>query len=251
MKKEITSLQHPIVKHLVRLRLEADYRSEQQSLLLEGSKPIHEVTSEIKAVFTSNPSLNLPSFKGETWFVTEAIMKKISGMQSPEGIVAEIKMPPNRLPNDCRYLLILDRINDPGNMGTLMRTALAFGWSGIFILDESCDPYNEKVLRAARGAHFKLPIQKGSLNELKALISKNDYPLYLADLAGESIEAVTPRTSCALIMGNEAQGARPFLKEVSRRITIPMEGPMESLNVGVAGGILLYLLKEKINGNLL
>ena len=85
-------------------------------------------------------------------------MKKISGMQTPEGLVVEIEMPKPAPLEGLKYLLALDGVSDPGNVGALLRTALALGWQGIFILDESCDPFNDKALRSARGATFRLPL---------------------------------------------------------------------------------------------
>lgn len=247
MKREITSLQHPIVKHLVKLREDSQYRLEQRSLVLEGSKPIQEVQKHVKRIFYTASEQPIYSSAAEEWVVTEGILKKISGLNSPEGIVAEVEMPLNANLDDCSFLVVLDCISDPGNMGTLLRTALAFGWEGVFILDGSCDHYNEKVLRAARGAHFKLPIRKGSVDDLQQLIKKQQYQVLIADLKGENPEAIPSTSKRILVLGNEAHGPLLELRRLGQLVSLPMKGEMESLNVAVAGGVLMYLLNRSFS----
>lgn len=245
MSRFITSLQHPLVKHLVKLRQNSEYRYEQKSLLLEGSKPIREVIGEAKKLIFSQ---SFPPFGGsnaEEWIVTDAILQKISGLSSPEGVIAEVEMPSPKTLKECHHLLIFDGVNDPGNMGTLLRTALAFGWDGIFVLPGSCDVFNEKVLRAARGAHFKLPFNFGSVKELHELLIRHNFQPLLADLQGENPGNIPIAAKRALIVGNEAHGASDEVRQFSLPVAIPMPGEMESLNVAVAGGILLYLLHRK------
>lgn len=245
MRRTITSLQHPLVKHLVKLRTDSGYRYRNQSLLLEGSKPIKEVSGKIKTCIYAGNYIPSESSNADEWIVTEAILKKISGLSNPEGVIAEIEMPTFGIPDGSRHLLVLDGINDPGNMGTLMRTALAFGWDGVFILPTSCDPFNEKVLRAARGAHFKLPLQRGSIQELQEMLYRGQFQPILADIDGLPPEKLETSDKMVLVMGNEAHGASQAVRKLCSSVAIPMDGQMESLNVAVAGGILLYLLKGK------
>lgn len=244
MRTVISSLQHPLVKHLIKLRGNSDYRYEQQSLVFEGSKPILEVIEHAKKLIYSESFIPYVESNAEQLFVTDAVMKKISGLISPEGIIAEVKMPAFKPLESCYHLLVLDGISDPGNMGTLLRTALAFGWDGVFVLPESCDLFNEKVLRAARGAHFKIPLVQGSVAELKKIFLQLELQPLLADLQGIDPSDIPKQTKKALIMGNEAHGASKEVKEFCLSVTLPMSNQMESLNVAVAGGILLYLLKH-------
>lgn len=239
----ISSLQNPLIKHLVKLRHNHDYRDEHHAFLLEGIKPIAEAMPFISKIFYSE-SFHFSTLKvKEKWFVTDAVMKKISGMTSPEGVVAEVKMPMLSIPKNAKFLLALDGINDPGNLGTLLRSALALGWEGVFILPTSCDPYNEKAIRAARGAHFRLPIVRCTEEELKNYSEKMKLQLLIADLKGVSPSKIPANKGKILVLGNEAHGASPELKETCTKVTIPMKGEMESLNVAIAGGILMYLLK--------
>ena len=249
MNKQLTSLQHPIVKHLVKLRQNCDYRYDHQAVIVEGVKPIKELVSKrpFKTLLVLDESLVPPGAKSkETYVVTEGILHKISGMQTSEGILAEVEMPANASLKGCKRLIVLDGINDPGNLGTILRTALALGWEGAFIIQDSCDPYNEKALRAARGATFRLPIAQGSWEDLKRLITVNRLNPVVADLDGVAPDELKKKKEgIVLILGNEAHGPSAEAKSLGQAVTIPMPGPMESLNVSVAGALLMYALTRK------
>ncbi|MCE2983230.1 MAG: RNA methyltransferase [Parachlamydia sp.] len=240
----ITSLHHPYVKHLVKLQKDNSYRQACQTIILEGAKPIKEVMPFVKAlIYTSAYLPHLTMHAREEWHVTEEIVKKITTTVTPEGLLAEVHMPRFSSLEQASHLLALDGVSDPGNLGTLMRTALALGWDGLFLLPGCCDPYNEKVLRAARGAHFKLAMRKGSLEELNRLVQKNQIQKLAADLEGRSPSQIPPAKKRLLMLGNEGRGLSGEALAGSLPVTIPMPGEMESLNVAVSGGILLYLLK--------
>lgn len=243
--RSITSLQHPLVKHLVKLRSESAYRKQCQMLVLEGLKPIQEVSScVVKVLYTAAYDSYASSLPGEKWQVTEGILNKISGMLSPEGILAEICMPPFSSLENARQVLALDGLSDPGNLGTLMRTALALGWDAVFLLPGTCDPYNEKAIRAARGAHFKLTLAKGTAEQLQQWAEKKEVQSLVADLKGNCPNLLPAALSRLLVLGNEAHGASAMVHQFCMPVTIPMSGEMESLNVAVAGGILLYCLSD-------
>ena len=232
--KKITILKHQTDKRLVKLRTDRATRYQEQSVLISGKKLASELP--LKALFVVGES-NLQA--EEVFQVTDEIMKKITGLKNPEGVAAEVKMPSRATLDQVSRLLVLDGINDPGNMGTLIRTALALGWDGVFLLETSCDPFNDKALRASKGAVFRLPIQWGNWQELKKIVDKNDLQLLVADIEGENYRTVKGGDGLALILGNEAQGPSQESLANSKKITIPMSGQMESLNVSVAGGILL------------
>jgi RNA methyltransferase, TrmH family len=241
----ISSLQHPLVKHLVRLRVDSAYRQEHQAIVLEGLKPIQEISAHMnKLLYTPAYSSMALSFSGEKWEVTESIVQKISGMTSPEGLIAEVRMPPFVSLENANHVLAFDGISDPGNVGTLLRTALALGWETVYFLPGCCDPFNEKVLRAARGAHFKLALAKGSPDQLHRWVEAKEVQSLVADLRGKRAEDIARASHRLLVLGNEAHGASDEIRQFCESVTIPMPGETESLNVAVAGGILLYLLKE-------
>jgi RNA methyltransferase, TrmH family len=241
----ITSLQHPLVKHLVKVRTDSSYRYQQQTLVLEGLKPIQEMSSSVtQLLYTPAYASLVPFISGKKWQVTEAILRKISGMTSPEGIIAEIPMPPFVLLDKAKQVLALDGVSDPGNLGTLLRTALALGWETIYFLPGSCDPFNEKAMRAARGAEFKLALAKGTAEHLQQWVEDEGIQPLVADLKGKSPDLVPAASRRLLVLGNEAHGASTVVRHFCLPVTISMPGEMESLNVAVAGGILLYLLSN-------
>ena len=231
---DITSLQHPYVKHLVKLRTSRKYRHEEKSVFLEGKKLLSELQLPLKTLILREGETT--SLQAETTYHVPAnVFEKISGVLAPEGIAAEIAMPPFVDLSKKERVLALDKINDPGNLGTLMRSALAFGFDGIFLTENSVDPYNEKALRAAKGATFKIPLQIGTLETFAT-----SFHLYIADLEGTPLPSVTFQTPAILLLGNEAQGVSKEMQKNGTSVTIPIKNQMESLNVAVAGSILMH-----------
>ncbi len=228
--KKITSLQHPLVKHWVKLRTDKAYREETQRVLVSGKKMVKELPVEV--LITVNG-------EGEHE-VTEEIMKKITGLEQPDGFAAEVKLPAPQNVGKMEYVVVLDRIADPGNLGTLLRTALALGWGGVIVTPGTVDLFNDKALRAAKGATFRLPYAQMSHEEIADL----KHHFYTADLQGKSVETLQFKAPLALILSNESQGAQAWSASVGEKITIPMKGQMESLNVAISGAILLYAMRH-------
>lgn len=243
---KLTSLQNPIVKHLVRLRKESGYREEHDTVVVEGLKPVRELSKDIVNLFFTQAYAHLiHDLKGTHWEVTESILEKISGMEHPEGVLAEVKRPPIVPLEEENFVVAFDAVSDPGNMGTLLRTAAALGWEAAFLLSGGCDPFNEKALRAGRGAQFKIKLSQGSPDDLLQWAHRKRIDLLTADITGLPFDQVSPNKARILILGNEAHGINAAIKAAATPITIPMEGKMESLNVAIAGGILLYFLKNQ------
>jgi TrmH family RNA methyltransferase len=248
--KEILSLQHPLVKHLVKLRQSRDYRYECQRVVISGIKLVKELSSHYPLctlVLEQGTTCSAPS--DQVCYVTPQILKKITGLENPEPIAAEIAMPPPSDLSKANFLLILDGISDPGNLGTLLRTARALGWEGAFLTSKSTDPFNEKALRAAQGASFTLPWKSGTWEELSALLHHKKMLLFAADTSGMDLALCktshASKAHCiALALGNETHGLSSALKQRSTLVAIPMQGGMESLNVATAGAILMYELKS-------
>lgn len=247
MAKMITSLQNPLVKHLVRLHSNRDYREEQRSVLVSGFKIVSELCAQKKArnVLISDPAdLPEPINAENTYIVSHEIIKKISGLEAPEGIVAEVEMPLPSTLNKMKWIVACDAISDPGNMGTIFRTALGLGWQGIFLLPNSCDPFNDKAIRAAKGATFRMPYRQGSWMELKELIAQNRLNPFVADMQGQKVDQLENQNSGLLLLNSEAHGISEEGRELCQPVSVPLVGPMESLNVAIAGGILMYLLRS-------
>lgn len=249
MKKEIviTSPQHPLVKHLVKLRQQRAYRYQEKSCVLIGSKVVEELGEQNLAVrlFVERGKPFPSGLKAkECYEVSSEVLKKISGQGAPESWVVEIAMPIPPSLEAARELLVLDGVADPGNLGTLLRTALAFGWQGVFLLPSCCDPYNDKALAAARGATFRLPWRSGSYEELESILDKTGLPCLVADPQGQALAIQDPtfNQGKCLVLGNEGHGPSAWVKDRGEKVALLMPGNMESLNVAIAGSIFLYLL---------
>ncbi len=233
----ITSLQAPLVKHAVKLVREKNCREEFNEVLIEGKTTIQEFEGTIEhLLFTEeNPIKAL-----KRTLITKEIAKKISPVASPEGFFAIVKKPTHH-EKPMSHLLVLDRISDPGNLGTLFRSAKSFQFDEIFLIG-GCDPFNDKCLRASKGAVFKIPFEEGTFERLKQVIEKNQLTPLLADLGGAPFVDYLHLKRVALILGSEASGPSIEMKQAFQKIAIPIHG-MESLNVSVAGGILLHAFK--------
>ena len=248
--KEIVSLSHPLVQHLVKLKKSKEYRYQEKSLLLEGKNCIFDVTKKHKAkriLITQEVHLPTECQAEEVIVVSKAIIEKISAVKSPDDIVAELCMPKESTLSFQKNIVALDGIQDPGNLGTIIRTALALGWEGIFFIEPCCDPFNDKALRAAKGATFDCAFQHGSWKDFSELVAKNGYTILVADLQGELPEAFIKEEKKALILGNEAHGVKPPNELAYKKVTLLMNKEVESLNVAIAGAILMYALKERCN----
>jgi TrmH family RNA methyltransferase len=169
----------------------------------------------------------------------------ISDTETPQGIFAVCKQPELSRVEGKKWLLI-DAVQDPGNIGTMIRTADSAGLDAVIVGDGSVDIYNAKVLRAAQGSHFHLPIIRGNLHQWIEKLEQNNIPVYGTALRNAvSMYEVTPDDTFALIVGNEGQGVNEeLLRKTVKNLYIPIYGKSESLNVSVATGILLYYLRR-------
>ncbi|MDP1836088.1 MAG: RNA methyltransferase [Chlamydiales bacterium] len=241
----ITSLTHPLVKHFVSLRESASYRDVTNSLFIQGRKLITELnaTNKIKVLLVADPTLIPPGINAhEVLIGNEAILQKVSGVITPEGVVAEIEKPSWSNLEGAEKVLALDGVSDPGNVGTLLRTAAAFGWDGVYFLEGCCDPFNDKAIRSAMGATFRIPLAKGNWTDLQKMSLERQWTALVGDLDGVPLDHATWNQGLLLVLGSEAHGASPTARGFCTAVTIPMTQQMESLNVAVAGGILMYVL---------
>lgn len=171
--------------------------------------------------------------------ISPNLMAEISDTESPQGILAVMKLHPLPLPEHRTFLILADQIRDPGNMGTLLRTAEAAGADGVLLTPGTVDAFSPKVVRSGMGAHFHLPIHAMAWEEINQ--SVKGLPVFLA-----AADAATPLWEadftgpCILLVGGEAFGATPMGEALAtQRVSIPMAGRAESLNAAVAAGILI------------
>ncbi|MFY7842503.1 MAG: TrmH family RNA methyltransferase [Rhabdochlamydiaceae bacterium] len=243
--KHITSLQHPIVKHAVLLRTDPSYRKEKEGVLISGDKMIKELYEYIpfKRLFINGQAPDSFSAKEGVFHVTQEMMKKITGLKSPEIYAAELDFYFEPTLKNHDKWLIIDQVNDPGNLGTILRTALALKWSAVFLIDGSVDPFNEKSLRAAKGSTFHLPLYKGSWEEIVSHLQKTNTPILIADKEGKDLKGFVKKSSLALVLGHEGHGVNKEVTSSFEKISIAMSEKTESLNVAIAGAIMMYELR--------
>jgi TrmH family RNA methyltransferase len=188
-----------------------------------------------------------PKFDVPQHIVTPEIIEKLALSQSPEGIVA-VCHKKEEAPLSSDRVLYLDLVQDPGNLGTLLRTALSFGFHDVILSQKACSPYNPKALMAAQGATFSLNVivSKAEAAQDIASLKKQGY-FILGTALKEAVAFETfkiPESKIVLVLGNEGQGVEPaVLSLCDQRVKISMSG-IDSLNVGVAGGILMHALTK-------
>jgi TrmH family RNA methyltransferase len=178
---------------------------------------------------------------GERFVVTDKIMRALSDTVSPQGILAVLPFIELPFPENPWLVLVVDRVRDPGNLGTILRSADAAGAGQVILTPATVDVYSPKVVRGAMGAHFYLPIATGvSWSEMAEALK--DRQILLAEAGGEKVYYEVDWTKpSALIVGSEAEGASQEAKRLAtERIVIPMQGKAESLNVAVAAGVILF-----------
>ncbi|MBM3191591.1 MAG: RNA methyltransferase [Chlamydiae bacterium] len=239
----IKSLQHPLVKHCVNLRQSAAYRHEMQSFLIPCRQQIQELPEKLSLLKLFSLEGHPPIRKAEHCLtVSQEVLKKITGLVSPEPYAAILALPQLK-PTRYERLLICDRISDPGNLGTLLRTALSFGFDAAFLLPGCVDPFNDKVVRSAKGALFHLPLLFGDWDDLLLLQKQKGLHLYQADLQGSALEETSFSLPLGLILGNESQGTSWEAKKCAQDVAISINPSMDSLNVAIAGGIFMFTMR--------
>ena len=250
----ITSKDNEIVKHIKKLK-EKKYREEYNEFIVEGIKMIEEAINEkmnVKQVIISENCKDLvPNSimteiqKLNHVYVSEKVFNTITDVVSPQGIMAILEKPENsenQIDYSANNFLLLDNIQDPGNMGTILRTVDSLNLKQIIVSKGSSDVYNLKVVRSTMGAIFRVKvIESENLVAIIKELKKHGIKVYATDLATDkSIYDVNYEKS-AIVIGNEANGvSKEVLEEASERIKIPMIGKTESLNAAVATSIVLY-----------
>ncbi|MCC6568974.1 MAG: RNA methyltransferase [Anaerolineales bacterium] len=264
----ITSNQNSKIKLVRSLMGRAKERREAGRVVVEGVRLVEEaVTGDWRletvlydeSLSERGKSLvsSLKSKGIETEEISTDLMKSISETETPQGILAILQFSPlpilrqvqNGVTNPLNFVLILDQIRDPGNLGTLLRSAAATGVQVVLIPPETTDAFAPKVLRAGMGAHFRVPIREMGWEEIEQIgksanqqMSKSaNLQMYLADMNGKSCWETDLHQPLALIVGGEAEGASEQARKLANeRISIPMAGNVESLNAGVAGSVLMF-----------
>lgn len=247
----ITSKDNEVIKSIRKLK-EKKYRDETGSFIIEGIKVIEEAIEENvdinKIVVCNEISENIPSellykiAKYDVIYVAKNIFKLLTDVTNPQGILAVVSKNNNSLIDfNEDFYLILDNIQDPGNMGTILRTADSINLKQIIVAKGSADCYNPKVVRSTMGAIFRVKVFECDLVQTIKELKKHEIKILATDLNTDSNIYNTDYERTAVVIGNEANGvSQEILKLADERIKIPMLGRTESLNAGVATGIILY-----------
>lgn len=181
----------------------------------------------------------------DTIYVTDNVLKYLSSLTTPSPVIGIVEKNNSKKIGD--RVLILDNVQDPGNLGTIIRSAVAFNMDTIILSEDTVDVYNPKVLRATQGMIFKLNIIIANLDEMLKELKNDNYQIYGTDVFdGKSVKSIAKIKKFAIIMGNEGQGLSSSVKEkCTDFIYIPMNKACESLNVAVATSIILYELSNE------
>lgn len=178
--------------------------------------------------------------------VSPSVMKSISETDAPQGVLAVVEHYQLPIPNPLNFILIPDQIRDPGNLGTLLRSAAATGAQAVLIPPETTDAFAPKVVRAGMGAHFRLPIRVMSWEEIAEFVRLEGLKVLIADMDGVSCWETDLRQPIVLVIGSEADGASESARNLADgKIRIPMSGEVESLNAGVAGSVLMFEVQRQ------
>ena len=240
----ITSLENQKIKDINKLQTKK-YREKTNLFLVEGEHLVLEAykagcleTLILKDSFEYNLDVNTIS-------VTENVLKYISELDTPQPMMGVCHK--KEISNAKGNIIILDNVQDPGNLGTIIRSAVAFNFDTIVLSNDSVDVYNSKVVRASQGLLFNVNIQIGDLTEIIPELKKDGYQIYGTKVTnGNDVKSIAKNSLFAIIMGNEGNGMSDTVSELCDSfVYINMIDKCESLNVGVAASILMYELGSK------
>ena len=259
MNEIITSLQNPQVKIWRGLNKSRSARLEAGLFLAEGEHMAGEALKEnkVRALLIDERAREKYSALAENakvvsvYYVSTHVMEALCDAKTPQGIIAVCDYPTENdltVPGD--YLVALDGVQDPGNVGTILRTMDAAGYTALLMDDKTADPYAPKALRATMGAAFRIPaIRCSSLPDALHHLAESGYEIIAGDLHGEPFyQRRKAKDKICIVIGNEGQGISPAVfQEATMRLKIPIVGKAESLNAAVAGAVMMYdFLRERL-----
>lgn len=245
----IASRENSFFKSLKKLSIKK-YRDEKKLFLVEGTKLI-EFADKIEFIIVkeSKSSFFSEYINRDNCFIfNDVLFNDISSQNNSQGVILVLKYIERNIDVDANEIVILDNIQDPGNLGTLIRLVDAVGIKDIILTKGSCDIYNEKVVRSTMGSLFNVNIEYFSLSKLSEFLIVNDFNILSTALANDSIpyDKMNIKRKNAIIFGNEGHGVSKELLEITNeKLIIPIYGKAESLNVGIAAGVFLYKYIEK------
>ncbi len=261
MPKEIKSLQNPILKSIIQLQKKKLARKKERLFIVEGLRAVKEITKAFQVrYYVTTPDIDRKEFlqqEGGQWVVVpQEVFKSISETEAPQGIMAVVEMPKCDLESlevgTEGFYLVLENLQDPGNMGTIIRSAHAFGAKGIFITKGSVDIFSPKVVRATMGSLFHVPfVIDGEIEDYVEALRQKEIPIYTTAFEeAKPIYHIHFANPLAIVIGNEGNGVSEYIKGAADyKMMIPMPGGSESLNASVATSICIYevMRQQEIN----
>ncbi len=244
----ITSRQNPLMTHLRKLASSRSYRKKSGEYLCDGTKLLAEALkwgAEVKtAVFSEGVDIPPLPDGVRAVRVSEELMRSVSPMETPQGALFTVALPEVQLPETLsgKHYLVLDGVQDPGNVGTILRTADAFDCDGVFLVNACADLYNPKTARATMGAIFRREAYTVTAEELFVLLRKSGVPLYGTALRDDTVPlAEADLARAAVAIGSEGRGlSQQVLDECAKTLKIPMNPRCESLNAAIAATVVLW-----------
>lgn len=248
MTERITSRANPLMTHIRKLVSSRSYRRERMEYLGDGVKLLEEAVKWnaplLTVVYTAGTKLPVIPEGVRVVEIPTDVMKSISPMEAPQGALFTVKMPDQSMPEvlDGGRYLVLEGVQDPGNVGTILRTADAYEADGLILLEGCADLYNHKTVRASMGAIFRCPAWSGTLEELLPLLRAANLPLLGAALRADTVDVrETNLKRAAMLVGSEGRGlSEAALAACNLTVRIPMSERCESLNAAVAAATLLW-----------
>ncbi|MDO4166585.1 MAG: RNA methyltransferase [Eubacteriales bacterium] len=262
----ISSESNGQIKEVIKLQKQARYRRKQQTFVVEGIKMVQEAAyhGKLQKMYISEGKyqeisqiLSALVNTYEYEIVSDQVLKQISETVTPQGILGTVTLPTydmeNILQQEKHRFLLLDDLRDPGNLGTVMRTAEGAGMSGVLLSKGSVDLFNPKVVRSTMGAIFRVPYcYVEDLAEVARQIRNMGYEVYGTAMEGSvAYDEPDYTAGAAVVIGNEANGiSETVFQSVTKRIRIPMEGQLESLNAAISAAIVMYEMQRQERRNL-
>ena len=255
MREYISSRKNPLIARVRSLQGSAKVRREAGCFLLDGRTLLEEALAfggQVELVLTV-PDTALPELP-ETVRVVEIpadVMASIAPTSTPQGVLAVCHLPELALPErlEGRRYIILDSVQDPGNLGAILRSCAAFSVDGLILSGNCADPFGPKAVRASMGAVFRCPIYSGEAAEIRSALGET--LLYRADAAPEALDIRNvDLCNAALVIGSEGQGVSEVWRSCTNAVVIPMASDSESLNAAVAASIVLWeMAREDADGS--
>lgn len=256
----ITSHKNPLIKEIILLQEKSRHRNKTSKFIIEGLRELRIALSANyvleKVLFCpeiiEELSLEQLQYKADTVALSKSVYDKVAYRGSTEGVMAIAIQKDHKLTSGLSLpekplILIAEGIEKPGNLGALLRTADATQIDALLLVNSKCDFYNPNCIRSSVGCAFSLPVFESTNEECLGFLKTHNINIYASSLQ-DSVHYLDPdyTSSCAIVVGTESTGLSPFWKEnATKRIKIPMNGQIDSLNVSVATAVMLYEVKRQ------